>query len=148
MIIKENLSQTKWYIKFSKYGNLNYLNFFLNFTLAFPGSNIKPPVLNIYPANHKAEKASCQNHWFLRLNVKKITQQTGSNYLSEELIKADVIHAFHRLFLSNNTSSSYCHSLPRRAPLQNTLNYNTHIICTIPPNHKITLWTLHVFLAP
>ena len=35
---------------------LNYLIFFLNFTLGFPKSNIKPSALNIYPANHKAHK--------------------------------------------------------------------------------------------
>jgi len=30
--------------------------FLLNITLGFPGSNIKQPVLNIYSANHKAQK--------------------------------------------------------------------------------------------
>ena len=30
--------------------------FLLNITLGFSGSNIKPPVLNIYPANDKTQK--------------------------------------------------------------------------------------------
>jgi len=46
---------------------LNYLIFFLNFTLGFPGSNIKPPALNIYPATIKPKKIKA--HYFSLLNT-------------------------------------------------------------------------------